>query len=187
MMRVASTIAAVLLASTALAEPLKLTPADPQPDAAELTPGLAVSYAFGGGGRTLAEAEEKLASAEPGEPLLGFSYLEGTDGDVTLTTDKAHKVAAAISGYIKFEAAGTFDLGFFSNDGLKASIGGQEVVFFDGVHGCDPAGVTQVEVPSPGWYALEATYFQRKGGACLLMDWNVSGEMEPVPDEVFAH
>ncbi len=186
-MRIASTIAAALLASTALAEPLKLTPADPQPDEAALNPGLAVSYAFGSGGRTLAEAEEKLASAEPGDPLVGFSYLEGVDGDLTLTTDKAHKVAAAISGYIKFDAAGTFDLDFFSNDGLKASIGGQEVVFFDGVHGCDPAGVTQVEVPSPGWYELEATYFQRKGGACLLMDWNVSGEMEPVPDEVFAH
>lgn len=178
---------ATLLASAAFAEPIKLTPADPQPSAADLKPGLAVSYAFGSGGRTLEEAKAHLRTAEPGAPLVGLSYLEGVDGDVTLTTDKAHKVAAAISGYIKFDAAGTFEIEFLSNDGLVASIGGAEVVFFDGVHGCDPAGVQEVEVPQAGWYALEATYFQRKGGACLLMDWNVSGEMEPVPDSAFMH
>ncbi len=169
----------------AFAEPVKLTPADPQPT--DLTPGLAVSYAYGAGGRTLAEAEQKLRDATPGTPLVGLSYLDGSDGENTLTATKAHKVAAAISGYIRFDTAGTFDIDFFSNDGLQASIGGQEVVLFDGVHSCEPAGVTQVEVSSPGWYALEATYFQRKGSACLMMDWNVGGEMEPVPDAVFGH
>ena len=182
-----SATAAIALAGAAFAEPIKLTPADPQPSTDDLTPGLAVSYAFGSGGRTLADAEKKLKSAEPGKPLVGLSYLEGVDGDLTLTSGKAHKVAASISGYIKFDAAGTFDVEFLSNDGLVASIGGAQVVFFDGVHGCDPAGVQEVEVPEAGWYALEATYFQRKGGACLLMDWNVSGEMEMVPDSAFFH
>lgn len=182
-----SALAVTAFAGSAFAEPLKLSPADPQPNAADLSPGLAVSYAFGSGGRTLADAEKVLVNAEPGEPLVGFSYLEGVDGDLTLTSNKAHKVAAEISGYIKFDAAGTFELEFLSNDGLVASIGGQQVVLFDGVHGCDPAGVQEVSVPEAGWYALEATYFQRKGGACLLMDWNVSGEMEPVPDSAFMH
>ena len=180
------TLGLALVAGTAFGAPLKLTPADPQPTEADLSPGLAVSYAFGAGGRTLAEAEAKLARAKPGTPLVGLSYLEGSDGEDTLTSGKAHKIAAAISGFIKFDAAGTFEVDFLSNDGLAASIGGQQVALFDGVHSCEPAGAVEVEVPQAGWYALEATYFQRKGGACLLMDWSVSGEMEPVPDAAFA-
>ena len=173
------------VSSAAFADPITLSPADPQPS--DLSPGLAVSYAYGAGGRTLADAEKKLRKAQPGAPLVGLSYLDGSDGENTLTSTEAYKVAAAISGYIRFDTAGTFEVDFLSNDGLQASIGGQEVVKFDGVHGCEPAGAQQIEVPSPGWYALEATYFQRKGSACLMMDWNVAGEMEPVPDAVFGH
>ena len=40
-----SALAATAMAGTAFAEPLKLTPADPQPS--DLSPGLAVSYAYG--------------------------------------------------------------------------------------------------------------------------------------------
>ncbi|MFC6759817.1 hypothetical protein ACFQFQ_10450 [Sulfitobacter porphyrae] len=47
--------------------------------------------------------------------------------------------------------------------------------------------MTSVAVPQAGWYEVEATYFQRKGSACLLMDWGQSGNMEPVPDSAFAH
>ncbi|MGB3245422.1 MAG: hypothetical protein WBB25_12880 [Sulfitobacter sp.] len=185
MKHVVSTALATLICGAAFAEPIKLTPADPQPEG--LNPGLAVSYTYDAGGRTLEEAQAKLKRATPGAPIAGFSYLDSDEGDKTLTSDEAFKVAAAISGYIRFDAAGTFDVEFLSNDGLLANVGGQQVVLIDGVHGCDTGGVQQVEVPAAGWYALEATYFQRKGSACLLMDWNVSGEMEPVPDDVFGH
>ena len=184
---VMTTFFAVAMAGTALAGPIKLSPANPQPGASDLSPGLAVSYAADAGGRTLSEAKATLRKAIPGTPLIGLSYLDGNDGDKTLTSDQPHRVAAAISGYIRFDAAGTFEVEFLSNDGLEASIGGQQVVMFDGVHSCEPSGAQQVVVPSPGWYELEATYFQRKGSACLMMDWNVGGAMEPVPDSVFAH
>jgi hypothetical protein len=187
MFRSAVSAFALCAALPVLAEPVTLTPADPQPVAGELTPGLAVSYAYGAGGRTLKEAREKLASATPGPALPGLGYLDSDPGDLALTSEKETKVAAAISGFIKFEAAGTFQVEFISNDGLDASIGGQQVALFDGVHGCESAGVQEVIVPSAGWYALEATYFQRKGSHCLLMDWTAEGEMGPVPDEVFAH
>jgi len=173
------------LGTAVWADPLTLTPADPQPT--DVKAGLAVSYAAGAGGRTLKEAEAKLRRAKPGDPLVGLSYLDSDPGDTTLTSTEKEKVAAAISGFIKFDAAGTYQVDFLSNDGLKATIGGQEVAFFDGVHGCEPAGVKEVIVPSAGWYALEATYFQRKGSACLMMDWNVGGEMEPVPDAAFGY
>jgi len=171
------------LATAAFAEPLVLTPADPQPT--EINAGLAVSYATGAGGRTLEEAQAKLSRAKPGAPLVGLSYLDSEPGENALTSDTETKVAAAITGFIQFEQAGTYEIDFFSNDGLAISIGGQQVGLHDGVHECSPAGVQEITVPEAGWYALEATYFQRKGSWCLMMDWNVNGEMEPVPDSAF--
>ncbi|KIN72458.1 PA14 domain-containing protein [Sulfitobacter guttiformis] len=178
----AATLSAALCTS-ALAAPLMLTPADPQPQG--LSQGLSVSYAKGAGGRSLGEAKSKLARMEAGDPLQGLSYVDTNEGDHVLTSDQSEKLAAAISGYILFDAAGTYQLNFFSNDGLEATIGGQVVALADDVRSCDPTGETEVEVPSAGWYALEATYFQRKGSACLMMDWDVGGAMAPVPDTAF--
>ncbi|MGJ8629366.1 MAG: PA14 domain-containing protein [Sulfitobacter sp.] len=179
-------IAATFIAVAAHAEPLALTLADPQPDAGDLTPGLAVAYAYESV-RTLAEAEEALEDARSGPPLKGLSYEDNNDGDLTLTAKSAQKVAASISGFIRFDAAGTYEVDTLSNDGLVLTIGGQEVAYYDDVHACEPSGVMEVAVPEAGWYALEATYFQRKGSACLSMDWNVGGTLAPVPDEAFAH
>lgn len=187
MIKYAAPFLGLVLALPAWAETLTLTPADPQPDAASLAPGLAVSYAYGSPIKTLANAEALLTDAKPGPALIGLSYLDSEPGEMALTSEKETKVAAAISGFIKFDAPGNYQLEFISNDGIVASIGGQQVALFDEVHGCESAGVTEVEVPSAGWYALEATYFQRKGSSCLLMDWANGGEMEPVPDEAFAH
>ncbi|WP_370401394.1 PA14 domain-containing protein [Sulfitobacter sp. JB4-11] len=180
--------AALLLtfASPALADVLTLAPADPQPDAGSLTSGLAVSYAYPGKIRTLADAAAALEDAKAGPALPGLSYLDTEEGELTMTSTSQNKVAAAITGYIRFEAPGTYALDVWSNDGIVMRIGGQQVALYDEVHACESAGVQEVEVPQAGWYALEATYFQRKGTACLLMDWNVGGEMGPVPDEAFA-
>lgn len=188
MLKFAAPALALCLALPAHAQGLALAPADPQPSAAALAEGLAVSYAYPSQIRTLADAARALEKAKPGEPLIGLSYLDGSDGEITLTSDSAHKVAAAISGYIRFDAPGSYALEVISNDGVEVTIGGQQVAFFDGIHGCESAGVTQVQVPQAGWYPLKATYFQRKGSACLLMDWTPpGGEMEPVPDEAFAY
>ncbi len=174
-------------ATPGFAQSVTLTPADPQPAAGDLTPGLAVSYAYPKDVRLLEDAEDALESAKSGPPIRGLSYSENTEGDLTLTSEKASKVAAAISGFIRFDAAGTFEVEMISNDGLVASIGGQQVGLYDGVHGCEPAGIQEVVVPEAAWYPIEITYFQRKGSACLEMDWNVDGRMGPVPDAVFAH
>lgn len=178
--------AALLLASPAFADVVSLTPADPQPDADSLTTGLAVSYAYPSKIRTLADAATALEEAEPGPPLPGLAYLDSEEGEMALTSTSETKVAAAISGYIRFDAPGTYELDVWSNDGIEVSIGGQQVALYDEVHACESAGVQEVEVPAAGWYDFEATYFQRKGTHCLLMDWSVEGEMGPVPDEAFA-
>lgn len=186
MFKLAVPLTALLLAGPALSQPVTLTPADPQPDEDLLFPGLAVSYADASV-RTLAEAETYLSEATPGTPLMGLSYLDTEEGEMALTATSPEKVVADINGYIKFDTAGTFGLEIFSNDGIDAHIGGQQVAFLDGVHGCESAGVTQVTVPVPGWYEVNATYFQRKGTSCLLMDWDTPGDMDPVPDAAFAY
>lgn len=178
---------AVALATPGFAQSVTLTPADPQPAAGDLTPGLAVSYAYPRDVRLLEDAVDALEDSEKGPPVRGLSYSDNAEGDLTLTSDKATKVAAAISGFIRFDAAGTFEVEMISNDGLVARIGGQDVGLYDGVHACEPAGIQEVIVPEAAWYPIEITYFQRKGSACLEMDWNVDGRMGPVPDSVFAH
>ncbi|MEP5730901.1 MAG: PA14 domain-containing protein [Sulfitobacter sp.] len=180
-------IAAVLLAAPAFADTLTLTPADPQPEAGDLAQGLAVSYAYPSKLRTLEDATDALRKGRDGPALRGLSYEDNTEGDLALTSRKAQKVAAEIHGFIQFETAGTYTLDVISNDGVSVSIGGQQVALYDGVHACEPAGEQEVEVPQAGWYDINVTYFQRKGSACLIMDWDVDGEMGPVPDAAFAY
>jgi hypothetical protein len=180
-------LVALLLAGPAFAAPVTLSPADPQPSAGSLKPGLAVAYAYPRDVKTLANAKSALKSAEKGPALKGMSYADTTAGDLTLTSKSAEKVAAAISGFIRFDAPGTFKVNVISNDGVMASIGGKEIAYNDDIHACEPAGVKEVIVPVAGWYAFEATYFQRKGTACLEMDWNAGGRMGLVPDSAFAH
>ena len=182
----ALTLAALLMSGSAFAAPVTLKPADPQPKASDLARGLSVEYAYPGDVRTLADANKALRKGKAGTPLRGLSYLDTEEGEKALTSKKSQKVAASISGYIRFDSAGTYEVEFISNDGIAASIGGQPVALYDEIHACEPAGIQEVIVPKAGWYALEATYFQRKGTSCLMMDWNVGGRMEPVPDSAFA-
>ncbi len=187
--RTAAAAALIAVPALAGAEPLTLSPADPQPAAASLSPGLAVVYAFPGDVRTVKDARNALArKTVEGAPLAGLSYDDNSDGDPTLTSGKATKVAADISGFIKFDAAGTYVLDFLNNDGLEISIGGQIVGDYDEVHACGYAGEIEVEVPEAGYYPLQATYFQRKGTACLMMEWGPDSDgLALVPDSAFFH
>ena len=178
---------ALLLGTPALAAPLALSPADPQPSASALSSGLSVAYAYPSDVRSIDDAASALGKAKNGPALRGLSYRDNTEGELALTSKKAQKVAAKISGFIRFDAPGTYKVNIISNDGIQASIGGKQVAFNDGIHGCEPAGVKEVSVPVAGWYALEAIYFQRKGTACLEMDWNVGGKTGAVPDSAFAY
>ena len=181
---------ALLTPAVAVAQAVTLTPADPQPTASALAPGLAVNYAtIRGSVRSVDLARDALERyAEPGTPLSGLSFDDSNEGDRVLTSDRAEQVAADISGFILFDAAGSYTFDFLSNDGLQIAIGGQEVGFYDGVHACGYVGEIEVEVPQAGYYALEATYFQRKGTACLMMELGPDSDgLELVSDDIFFH
>lgn len=187
-MRIAALAACLaLLAGTVDARPLKLKPANPQPDA--VTQGLSVSYAYPDDVKSLRDAYIAIGvGGEAGRPLAGLDYISSDETPNALTSDKETKVAAKIAGYVKFDAEGVYTLEFFSNDGLELSIGGQEVARVDEKRGCDPVGAVEVRVPKAGWYALEALYWQRKGTSCLQMMWAPEGgELEITPSTAFGY
>lgn len=183
-------VAALALAAATMAgaAPLKLSPANPQPGG--LKPGLSVSYAYPNNDiRSIAEAERALqGGAQRGPALRGLDYRDTNPGEPTLTSSRAENVAAAIRGFIRFDAPGIYELDFFTNDGIDAYISGQRVGRFDGRQPCDSTFITQVEVPQAGWYDFEATYFNRLNTSCLMMRRAKKGKsLKWVPNGVFGH
>ncbi len=177
-----------LFAAAVSAAPLRLTPANPQPTG--LKPGLNVVYGYAPDGqhiKTLADARAVLKRRpEPGPPLTGLDYRDTDEGEPTLTSKRAENVAARITGYIRFDKPGIYDIDFLTNDGLRMKIGGQIVGQFDGRQKCDTIIGTEVEVPKAGWYELEGLYFNRLHTSCLHMRWAPSGEkLTWVPNAVF--
>lgn len=180
----------VLAATAGVSAPAKLSPANPQPGG--LKSGLSVDYSYVAEGlhiKSLADARRALrAGATRGPALRGLDYRDTNTGEPTLTSKRAENVAAAIKGYIRFDAPGVYEIDFFTNDGLDASIGGVQVGHFDGRQPCDSTYVTEVEVPQPGWYPFEATYFNRLNTSCLMMRWAPKGKpMKWVPNGVFGY
>lgn len=188
--RAAVAVLALAAATVAGAAPLKLSPANPQPGG--LSEGLSVVYGYAPDGqdiRTLADAGAILrAGGKAGAALRGLDYRDNNTGENTLTSARAENVAAAIKGYIRFDAPGVYEVDFYTNDGLDARIGGQRVGFFDGRQSCDSTYVTEVEVPQAGWYAFEATYFNRLNTSCLMMRRAQKGKpLKWVPNKAFGH
>lgn len=185
------TTSALLAAALALpcalsAAPLQLTPANPQPSG--LNSGLSVIYAFPSDVKSLDDAREALAAkGKAGPALVGLSYEDKHEGSPVMTAKFSTMVAADISGYVRFDAPGVYTLNVLSNDGAEVFLGGQEIAYVDDRRPCDPVGEVQVNVPEAGWYELQATYFQRMGTSCLMMEWGTGGKMSLLPNEAYGH
>ncbi|WP_299892358.1 PA14 domain-containing protein [uncultured Ruegeria sp.] len=183
----AMAFAIALIAGAAVAAPLKLQPASPQPSPKA---GLDVKYAWEGNPprkiQNLSKVDHLLKKAKAGPPLKGLDYRDTEDGDPVLTFGKAYNVAADISGYIRFDSAGVYELETWSNDGLEAWVGGQQIGYVNGRQPCEANQRTEVEVPQAGWYPLKIKYFQKYGSSCLMMKWGKQGERFTwTPNDVF--
>ncbi len=179
--------AALMIAVAAQAAPLKLKPASPQPNPKS---GLSVRYAWAGDPpakiQTLGTAKQMLGSAKPGQPLRGLDYRDTNEGDPVLTSGKAFNVAADIRGYIRFDSPGVYEIETWSNDGIDARIGGQQVGKVEGRQPCEANQRVEVEVPQAGWYPLQISYFQKYSTACLMMKWGKKGSgLSWVPNSAF--
>ncbi|MBO9479189.1 hypothetical protein J7382_16715 [Shimia sp. R11_0] len=180
--------AALFVGTTASAEIINLTPADPQPTG--LKQGLSVVYAVNDRKvRTLGPAKRRIERfGEPGKPLAGLNYPDkGKDAEV-LTSGRSSLVSAMVNGYIKFPAAGTYGVEFYTNDGAQIWISGQTVGKLDKVTACASAGRPQVNVPKAGWYDIQVLYFQKEGTACFESEWTPpGGTRQLIPDSAFGY
>lgn len=161
-----------------------LKAASPQPSG--LKPGLKVSYAFQSGIKVLSQAKNAVkSSAKPGSPLAGLSYPE-VPGGLALTSGQRENVAAQITGYMKFDQTGVYQIRVYSNDGVEMFVGGVRVGKKDERTPCSTSGWVKVKVDQPGWYPLNAVWFQRLSNSCLEMDWKTpSGKKSAVPNSAF--
>lgn len=167
---------AMICAATVSAAPLKLKPANPQPSGVKS--GLNVSYKVEQQKiKSLQDARAFIKrNAKRGKPLAGLDYRDTNEGDPVLTSNAPYYVIANITGYIRFDAPGVYDIEFYTNDGLDARIGGQRVGYFDGRQPCEGTVVTQAQVPAAGWYDFKALYYQNLGTSCLMMKMGPAGQ-----------
>jgi hypothetical protein len=179
-------IVAVLAGATAaLAGFDNLTPAEPQPAAGTLQPGLAVNY-VDVKARHVDEVEAG-GDGEPGAPLPLLDYQSGA-GNV-LTSEHADLIGARIRGFIKFDQAGRWLMATQSNDGVRVRIAGQVVIEDPDVHSDQFSKNAELNIATAGWYKLDVTYFERKSTSTLQLYWQRPGgsEFEIVPAGAFGH
>lgn len=167
-----------------------LKPADPQPDAAALKPGLAVVYHMG----RFNNLHEMMgivrnATGDKGKPLATLDS-QGPEGGTVLTSPRRDMVGALIDGFIKFPQPGTYVLKVMSNDGISIDIGGQNIFEDGSVHPTDYSWGLPVKIDTAGWYPIKLKYFQKKGGHALGLYWrtpNGGSRYVTVPAEMYAH
>ncbi len=184
---VLSFMALFLFAAPALAQgPFSLAPAEPQPAADALKPGLAAEYAYGEV-KWLDEAAGWAGRTKPGAPIEGFVYGDSTVGEKILTADSGEYVVAFIEGFMRLEA-GEHELEFQSNDGLRVTLGGVKVYEHDGRHTCQTKGAVRISVPKSAWYPVKALFFNRKFTACLDLSIRpAGGEWDFTDPAIYAH
>jgi hypothetical protein len=162
-----------------------LKPADPQPAAGALQPGLAVNY-VDVKARHVDEVEAE-GEGEPGPPLTGLDYQTGAG--MVLTSDHADMVGARIRGFINFDQPGRWLLATQSNDGVRVRIDGKVVIEDPDVHSDQFSMNAELNIATPGWYKLEVTYFERKSTSTLQLYWQRPGatDFAIVPAAAFGY
>ena len=162
--------------------------ASPQPAAASLAPGLAVTYYFGMIRHVREIAGWAKTKGKAGPPIAMLNYNVGP-GKV-LTSGGSDGVIAVIKGYLKFDQPGSYTLLVNSNDGVRIELGGKQIYDDPDVHPdrlSDPP--LEIEIGTPGWYALDVLYFERRNTSTLELFWLPPGaaDFDFVPAGAFAH
>lgn len=145
-------------------------PVQPQPDAAALKDGLAVTY-FNATYESIDDFWGWMGYREGvvGPPLTGLEYRTGK-GNV-LTSDSKDQVGAEISGLLLLPAAGSYQLSVTTNDGVRIHLGGARVHDDPAVGKDRTRESAPFEISQPGWYPLEIWYFEKRGTSTLKIQW----------------
>ncbi len=179
-------VALVIFATNSWAQTVSgLVPAQPQPAADSLKPGLAVEYLD-----IMVRHVDEIEIAgkgKPGDPLPLLDWQTG-DGEV-LTSGRLDGVGARITGFVRFPSPGTYLMATHSNDGIRLKIGGVLIHEDPGVHSDTFSPNIEVVVPEAGWYPLYLLYFERRVTSTLELYWQPPGtdQFVHVPEDSFAH
>src|SRR4029450_4934972 len=106
-----------------------LRPAEPQPGAEVVAPGLAVQYTYAIMNYL---GEMKGRKFESGPPITHLNWRMGSG--IVLTSKAREGVGAIITGLLRFEKPGVYGFDVTSNDGVRLEIGGQRIHEDPGVH-----------------------------------------------------
>ncbi|MEO1372058.1 MAG: PA14 domain-containing protein, partial [Planctomycetota bacterium] len=117
-----------------------------------------------------------LTPISTGEMLqINLASTGGAFGTSGLSDD----VGAVFTSMIDFPEAGVWTLYTESDDGSKLLVDGTLVVDNDGLHGMVEVGGT-IEVTEPGPMAVRVEFFERGGGAGLIVRWEGPGVAKAV-------
>jgi hypothetical protein len=185
---VVGTVVAVTLALGPVARAETITglkPAEPQPTAQQLTPGLAVQYTY-----AIMNYIDQMKGRkfDSGPPLTHLDWHMGSG--IVLTSKSREGVGAMITGFVLFEKAGTYGVDVTSNDGVRVEIGGQLVHEDPGVHPDTTSDRIDLKIDKPGWYPITILYFQKRYTATLMVRWigpGETGKLVPIPPKVLGH
>lgn len=170
-------------AATAGAETIAgLKPAEPQPAADKLTPGLAVQYTYA----IMNHVDDmKGRKFEPGPPITHLDWRMGT-GRVLTSKDNTG-VGAIITGFVQFDKPGTYGMDVTSNDGVRVEIGGKVIHEDPGVHADTTSDRIDLKIEKAGWYPITITYFQKRYTATLVLRWAPpGGKLAPISPKALA-
>jgi len=108
-----------------------------------------------------------------------------TGGDFA-TSGRADNVGAVFTGYVEAPRAGVYTFYTESDDGSALYLGGARIVDNDGLHGMlEKSGTIAL---GPGMHALRVEFFERGGGAGLVVRWEGPGIGKAVmPDAALQH
>jgi len=153
-------------------DPANFRPAD-SPEA--ISPGLDVEY-YAGAFDLLPNFDSLTPFLTDVVPQINFVSTEG----VFATSGLADDVAARFQGYLLVPMADRYTLSIESDDGSNVYVGGELLIGNDGLHGMREKFGTIDLLPGP--HAMTIDFFERGGGAGLILRWSGSSASRQVVD-----
>ncbi|WP_163337483.1 PA14 domain-containing protein [Desulfopila sp. IMCC35008] len=163
----------------------ELTPAPV--DSSTLQPGLAATYYLDFFKRHLRHLPPESEPGKPGKPILQINHQ--FDKKVVFDSGYNRGVGMRLTGFIRFDATGVYEMQALSNDGVFLYIDDKLVISDPEQHADRMSNVGYVTIDQEGWYKMKLEYFQRKGTAALKLFWQtpVDGKQVPVPAKAYGH
>ncbi|MBW2027914.1 MAG: hypothetical protein JRJ31_02425 [Deltaproteobacteria bacterium] len=172
-----------------------LKPLKPQPNEADMEPGLKVWYfteLFIRRIEEMPQGKPPFSWGKQGKPIpyLNHHFVGENRKKLEVFDSGTHRgVAMYLWGMIRFPSAGRYFFKSMVNDGILVLID-EKTIIDDSTWGSDRfSKETVVEVSEPGWYPIVVKYFQRKGTARVHLFWKRPGQDAYVfvPPEAYAH